>query len=102
MWCFYRHGVEILEPSPSGSGGSAFRGTGYKLGQTASDSEAVPGAPEPQRPEHITLKLWREGFSLDSGELRQYNDPSNREFLDSIRRGEIPNELRRGSAEVTL
>lgn len=97
------HGVEILEPSTSGSGPSAvFRGTGYKLGQTPTDSEAVPGAPEPQRPEQVTLKLWREGFSLDNGELRMYNDPANREFLDSIRRGEIPTELRQSTTEVHL
>ncbi|KAK4883763.1 hypothetical protein RN001_000034 [Aquatica leii] len=96
------HGVEILEPSAGGSTSSAFRGTGYKLGQTANDSETIPGAPEPSNPEQVTLKLWRDGFSLNSGELRQYSDPSQREFLESIRRGEIPSELRRGSSEVHL
>ncbi|KAF5280325.1 hypothetical protein FQR65_LT03134 [Abscondita terminalis] len=96
------HGVEILEPSASGSSSSAFRGTGYKLGQTGNDSETIPGASEPSKPEQVTLKLWKEGFSLNDGELRHYSDPSQREFLDNIRRGEIPAELRQGSTEVHL
>lgn len=36
---------------------------------------------------HVVLKLWKSGFSLDSGELRSYQDPSNAQFLDDIRRG---------------
>ncbi|KAK5648817.1 hypothetical protein RI129_003709 [Pyrocoelia pectoralis] len=96
------HGVEILEPTATSSNSSAFRGTGYKLGQTASDSETIPGAPESSQPEEVTLKLWRDGFSLNNGEIRQYTDPEQKEFLDSIRRGEIPVELRQGNAEVHL
>lgn len=41
------------------------------------------------------LKLWKSGFSLDNGDLRSYQDPSNAQFLESIRRGEVPAELRR-------
>uniref|UniRef100_A0A8C2UGF2 NSFL1 cofactor p47 n=1 Tax=Chinchilla lanigera TaxID=34839 RepID=A0A8C2UGF2_CHILA len=44
---------------------------------------------------HVVLKLWKSGFSLDNGELRSYQDPSNAQFLESIRRGEVPAELRR-------
>uniref|UniRef100_A0A8C5L2U9 NSFL1 cofactor p47 n=1 Tax=Jaculus jaculus TaxID=51337 RepID=A0A8C5L2U9_JACJA len=44
---------------------------------------------------HIVLKLWKSGFSLDNGELRSYQDPANAQFLESIRRGEVPAELRR-------
>uniref|UniRef100_A0A3B3Y7L0 NSFL1 cofactor p47 n=1 Tax=Poecilia mexicana TaxID=48701 RepID=A0A3B3Y7L0_9TELE len=43
---------------------------------------------------HVVLKLWKTGFSLDNGELRTYNDPGNANFLEAIRRGEIPLELR--------
>jgi len=43
---------------------------------------------------HVVLKLWKAGFSLDEGELRDYSDPGNALFLESIRRGEIPLELR--------
>ena len=41
------------------------------------------------------LKLWKTGFSLDNGDLRSYQDPSNAPFLESIRRGEVPAELQR-------
>ncbi|XP_069813655.1 UBX domain-containing protein 2B isoform X2 [Dendropsophus ebraccatus] len=41
----------------------------------------------------IVLKLWSNGFSIDDGELRPYSDPVNAEFLDSVKRGEIPLEL---------
>uniref|UniRef100_A0A8L2Q670 NSFL1 cofactor p47 n=1 Tax=Rattus norvegicus TaxID=10116 RepID=A0A8L2Q670_RAT len=44
---------------------------------------------------HVVLKLWKTGFSLDNGDLRSYQDPSNAQFLESIRRGEVPAELRR-------
>lgn len=35
----------------------------------------------------MVLKLWKTGFSLDDGELRNYNDPGNANFLEAIRRG---------------
>ncbi|KAE8598825.1 hypothetical protein XENTR_v10016955 [Xenopus tropicalis] len=43
----------------------------------------------------ILLKLWSNGFSLDDGELRSYSDPINAEFLESVKKGEIPVELQR-------
>ncbi|XP_051879713.1 NSFL1 cofactor p47-like isoform X3 [Pristis pectinata] len=43
----------------------------------------------------ILLKLWKNGFSLDDGELRTYTDPKNAQFLESISRGEIPAELQK-------
>jgi len=39
------------------------------------------------------LKMWRNGFSIDDGPLRSFEDPENREFLASISRGEVPREL---------
>lgn len=52
----------------------------------------------------ITLKLWREGFTLNDGDIRPYNDPGNREFLAAIKRGEVPAEIRQEvqGAEVRL
>ncbi|XP_076267283.1 NSFL1 cofactor p47 [Rhynchophorus ferrugineus] len=96
------HGVEILEPGAGSSGSRAFKGTGYVLGQDNSTSEVVPGMQEPSRPHEVTLRLWQNGFSVDDGELRAYTDPGNRDFLESIRRGEIPQELRQGNTEINL
>ncbi|XP_018574182.1 NSFL1 cofactor p47 [Anoplophora glabripennis] len=98
----HEHGVEILEPSASSSSSRAFKGTGYKLGQDNNDTEIIPGAPEPSPPAEVTLRLWQNGFSVNDGDLRAYTDPQNKEFLDSIRRGEIPQELRQGTSEVHL
>ena len=42
----------------------------------------------------ITLKLWRDGFTINDGEMRRYSDPGSREFLATIKRGEIPREIR--------
>ncbi|XP_033227754.1 NSFL1 cofactor p47-like isoform X2 [Belonocnema kinseyi] len=41
----------------------------------------------------ITLKLWRNGFTINDGELRTYDDSKNKEFLSAIKRGEVPIEI---------
>ncbi|XP_011865774.1 PREDICTED: NSFL1 cofactor p47 isoform X1 [Vollenhovia emeryi] len=75
---------------------NTFRGTGYKLGQTSSDSEVVMGANADQRSSNglIVLKLWKDGFTINDSEIRSYDEAENRDFLDAIKRGEIPAEIR--------
>ncbi|XP_063983054.1 NSFL1 cofactor p47 isoform X2 [Diachasmimorpha longicaudata] len=75
---------------------NTFSGTGYKLGQTSNDTEVIPASPSNQSRNAgmITLKLWRDGFTINDHEIRSYTDPQNREFLDAIKRGEIPPEIR--------
>uniref|UniRef100_V9KN85 UBX domain-containing protein 2B n=1 Tax=Callorhinchus milii TaxID=7868 RepID=V9KN85_CALMI len=75
-----------------------FSGGGYRLG--ASLQEHSTFLSEDKRRDsvqdvQILLKLWKNGFSLDDGELRTYNDPANSRFLESVGRGEIPLELQR-------
>ncbi|XP_053571036.1 UBX domain-containing protein 2B [Bombina bombina] len=73
----------------------SFAGGGYKLGDSfQKQSEYIYGDENSQEVQ-ILLKLWRNGFSLDDGELRSYRDPINAQFLESIKRGEIPVELQR-------
>lgn len=91
-----------MDPGTASSSSRAFRGSGYRLGQAENDSEKIAGASDPPAPSQVTLKLWKDGFSLNDGELRAYTDPANREFLDSVSRGEIPRELRQGTSEVHL
>ncbi|XP_063834358.1 NSFL1 cofactor p47 isoform X2 [Ostrinia nubilalis] len=92
------------EASPSasrgrgGGGGGAFSGVGYRLGQTADDHEQVlssniPGTMGQEQVRSVRLRLYREGFTVDNGPLRHYTDPENAEFLNCIRRGEMPTEL---------
>uniref|UniRef100_A0A182N810 Uncharacterized protein n=1 Tax=Anopheles dirus TaxID=7168 RepID=A0A182N810_9DIPT len=90
--------LETFEPSDE-SGGSSWSlqaGTGYRLGCTENDHQEVASARAPRTPnlEVVTLTLWRQGFVVNDGEIRLYEDPSNREFFESIIRGEIPEELR--------
>lgn len=54
------------------------------------------------QPPEVTLKLWKDGFNVNDGELRSYTDPANTEFLQNIQRGEIPQELRQGGSEVPI
>ena len=35
----------------------------------------------------MVLKLWRNGFSINDGDIRDYRDPSNQQFLDAIKKG---------------
>ncbi|XP_030589662.1 NSFL1 cofactor p47 isoform X2 [Archocentrus centrarchus] len=99
------HGAVPLDRSGRGPGepskAKAFVGGGYRLG-AAPEEESTYVAGErrvsnSQQDVHVVLKLWKSGFSLDNGELRSYDDPGNANFLEAIRRGEIPLELRQRS-----
>ncbi|KAM4691547.1 NSFL1 cofactor p47 [Rhinophrynus dorsalis] len=91
--------VDRAAKSPGESSKSSpFAGGGYRLGAAPEEESAyVRGARRQHSAQdvHVVLKLWKNGFSLDEGELRSYQDPSNSQFLEAIRRGEIPAELRR-------
>ncbi|EDW01167.1 NSFL1 cofactor p47 [Drosophila grimshawi] len=86
-------------PSTSGTGnpsGGSVWGQGMRLGMTDNDHTAVGTNRTAQLSENkpvVVLKLWSQGFSIDGGELRHYDDPQNKEFLETVMRGEIPQEL---------
>ncbi|XP_017448819.1 UBX domain-containing protein 2B isoform X1 [Rattus norvegicus] len=58
-------------------------------------NEATRSSSDDKAKVQILLRLWSNGFSLDDGELRPYSDPTNAQFLESVKRGEIPLELQR-------
>ncbi|UYV62806.1 NSFL1C [Cordylochernes scorpioides] len=72
-----------------------FQGQGHRLGSSLNEESApvVPQSPEDE-PVEVSLVLWQNGFTLDSGPLRPYSDPSSMAFLEAVRRGEIPAEIR--------
>eukprot|EP01031_Cornospumella_fuschlensis_P037271 gene37271-45250_t len=41
----------------------------------------------------VEITLYRNGFTVDSGPLRDLNSPESRDFLTSLERGQIPREL---------
>lgn len=93
----------LNERKPAGQRPTTFSGTGYKLGQTSGDTEVV-SASSSQSTNLVTLKLWRSGFTVNDQEIRSYDDPTNQEFLDAIKRGDLPAEIRKDiqGAEVHL
>lgn len=75
----------------------SFGGTGYRLGQTEDDSVAIPSSSRKKKEEHetVVVKVYKQGFTVDDGDIRSYEDQQNREFFESITRNEIPQELRK-------
>lgn len=90
-------GAEVADPRASSSRGQhshAFSGTGYRLGETGDDSQVIPGEKtEDQSMVEITVRFWKNGFSVNDGPLRPYDDPKNQEFLHHVKHGEVPNEF---------
>ncbi|XP_035662352.1 NSFL1 cofactor p47-like [Branchiostoma floridae] len=91
------HGAETVEPEEAAARPKplAFKGTGYRLGATEEDTQVVQGERDASRRQEktIVLRMWKNGFTVDDGELRAYDDPANQEFLNSINKGEVPLEL---------
>ncbi|KAL9912843.1 NSFL1 cofactor p47 [Glossina fuscipes fuscipes] len=79
----------------STSSGANWGNTGIRLGMTNTDHSVVAPAKKDNANKKpvVVLKLWSQGFSVDDGELRHYDNPQNKEFLETVMRGEIPQEL---------
>ncbi|KAH9054704.1 hypothetical protein EDB87DRAFT_1645918 [Lactarius vividus] len=84
-----------LEPEPEGTQrSSAFSGSGYTLGSDEVESTFVPDPNGPPSPTEETairhLTFWRDGFSVEDGELRRYDDPAQAQILSEINAGRAP------------
>lgn len=84
------------EPGPSGP--SRFRGAGVTLGGEGVESRRIPdplGATPTSsaEPEERILHIWQNGFSIDDGELRRFDDPANQADLQMIKSGRAPLHL---------
>lgn len=44
-------------------------------------------------PQERVLHIWEDGFSIDDGELRRFDDPANQQALQMIRSGRAPLHL---------
>lgn len=84
-------GAEVVEnPDVPSANTSRFGGGGYRLGQTNDDHIRLPESGRGGRPQNIDpviLRLWRQGFTINDGELRLYEDKQNKEFLDCVTKG---------------
>lgn len=67
------------------------------LGGDGVESRSIPdprGAERPSGPPvERVLHIWQDGFSIDDGELRRFDDPSNEADLQLIRSGRAPLHL---------
>lgn len=94
-------GASVDEHTPRTVSSRLYTGTGFRLGQTDDDTVILPGASAaggsgPNRQaELVVLKLWRQGFSINDGDIRLYEDQASKEFMECIMKGEIPPELRK-------
>lgn len=79
----------------------AFKGTGHSLGsiENSVDSKTVLGenlsSDNSGRGEKVTrtITFWKEGFSIDDGELYKYDDPKNQDYLKQLNMGRAPLSL---------
>lgn len=72
---------------------SHFTGAARTLGGDDAPSREIPAAPQPrQRAQRVdrVLHFWRDGFSVDDGDLYHKDDPQNADILNLIRQGRAP------------
>lgn len=94
----YRNaGKQEGEPSSSAAAPSRFSGTGHSLGDDSTPSQPIPdprarAAPEVESVTRV-LHIWEEGFSIEDGELRRFDDPRHARDLQMIQQGRAPLHL---------
>jgi len=87
-----------LGATDGSSENNTFAGQAYRLGNPISKPETT------QKDSRVCVTFWKNGFSVDDGPLRSFNDPVNRQFIASIEKGEVPQELaeRSSGADVDV
>uniref|UniRef100_A0A0F8D3Z4 UBX domain-containing protein 2A n=1 Tax=Larimichthys crocea TaxID=215358 RepID=A0A0F8D3Z4_LARCR len=50
----------------------------------------------------MVVRLWKDGFTVNDEEFRSYSIPENQDFLDAIKRGELPAEWESRAEEEEL
>ncbi|GAA0154664.1 protein-binding activity modulator [Lithospermum erythrorhizon] len=77
------------EHSRPSSSSRSFSGTARLL-----SGDTVVPAPQQSEQRNHHIALWNDGFTVNDGPFRRLDDPQNAPFLESISRGECPDELR--------
>ncbi|KAG8580113.1 hypothetical protein GDO81_007146 [Engystomops pustulosus] len=70
------------------------------LFEEAEDAGVLNASPEDEA--EVVIKMWKNGFTINDGQLRDYTDSANRQFMDSMRKGELPPELHKTFAKNEL
>ncbi|KAI0685347.1 hypothetical protein BC835DRAFT_1384566 [Cytidiella melzeri] len=83
-------------PPSAAAGSRAFAGGAHRLGGEDVETEFIPDpdAAEQDLDELPTairrLTLWRDGFSIEDGELMRYDNPQHAQILEEINTGRAP------------
>ena len=71
-----------------------FMGSGRRLGKSEAEvSKEVQGPAPPPKPRIFQLKFFKDGFTVDDGELRKFDEPRSKQFMMAVSKGYIPDEL---------
>ncbi|XP_073424407.1 UBX domain-containing protein 2A [Dendrobates tinctorius] len=70
------------------------------LFEEAEDAGVLNASPEDEA--EVVIKMWKNGFTINDGYLRDYSDAANRQFMDSMKKGELPPELHKTFAKKEL
>ena len=70
------------------------------INQAKLNSEKNKDRDEKDKPEKsVRITLYQNGFTIDGGELREYNTPENKAFMKELNEGYIPKELRKDNKQ---
>ena len=83
------NGVLTDAPDPHGVGFEGLVSKARESGK-AVDAKEKKGDGESA---DVKVTLWANGFQVDGGELRDYNEPDNKEFMKDLNEGYVPKEL---------
>ncbi|KAE9397924.1 SEP-domain-containing protein [Gymnopus androsaceus JB14] len=91
-----RRAAEGGPPPTAEAVSRTFTGGGHRLGSDEVESSYIPdpSAPEGEgEPTVRHLTFWRDGFTVEDGELMRYDDPNNASILEEIHAGRAPPSL---------
>ena len=71
--------VPPLDGQSSSSSSRSFTGTGRML---SGDAQTAPSVPQPPQDVLHNIHFWNNGFTIDDGPLRGYDDPENADFIE--------------------
>lgn len=61
-----------------------------------SEKRKAGDAEDSKKPDtEVRVTLYQNGFTVDGGELREYNTEENKEFMKELNKGYVPEELRK-------
>ncbi|XP_061086126.1 UBX domain-containing protein 2A-like, partial [Conger conger] len=64
--------------------------------------ERIGTVPAADAKVEMVVRLWKDGFTVNEEAFRSYSQDENQQFLEAIKRGELPEELERRSEEGEL